>query len=61
MVEIIVVDDNDNAPEFMGKNEYSVPENCRKGSLVGFLSAHDADKNSTLRYDITLTREVRDK
>ncbi|CAG9820098.1 unnamed protein product [Phaedon cochleariae] len=54
-VVVEVLDANDNDPKFADKEyEFAVEENSRRGTLVGRVLAHDADKgvNAALRYSL---------
>jgi hypothetical protein len=49
LVIITVVDENDTPPSFTDQFIFQVKENCKIGSVVGYMTATDPDKNTTLR------------
>ena len=55
-VVVSVLDANDNDPRFLRSSayEFSIEENLRRGSLVGVVSATDADlnENAAIRYSL---------
>ena len=58
-MEVIVIDENDVPPIFLGNLTFEIKENCKIGSLIGHLNATDVDKNSTLRYTATVSTSTR--
>ncbi|XP_005462189.2 desmocollin-3 [Oreochromis niloticus] len=52
---VIVDDVNDNAPEFVGPLQFTVPEHCSAGTVVGVVSATDRDQICTDHVKIKYT------
>ncbi|XP_039463913.1 desmocollin-2-like isoform X3 [Oreochromis aureus] len=52
---VIVDDVNDNAPEFVGPLQFTVPEHCSAGTVVGVVSATDRDEIYTDHVKIKYT------
>ncbi|XP_039863480.1 desmocollin-2-like isoform X2 [Simochromis diagramma] len=52
---VIVDDVNDNAPEFVGPLQLTVPEHCSAGTVVGVVSATDRDQIGTNHVKIKYT------
>ncbi|GEM_PF-6073432 len=45
-IKIIITDVNDNSPEILKNQIFSVNESSKKGHIIGYLNATDADKNT---------------
>ncbi|XP_035771224.1 desmocollin-1-like [Neolamprologus brichardi] len=54
-LRVIVDDVNDNAPEFVGPLQFTVPEHCSAGTVVGVVSATDRDEIGTDHVKIKYT------
>ncbi|XP_026147074.1 desmocollin-2-like [Carassius auratus] len=46
-ITVIVQDQNDNAPEFIGGRFFTVEERCRAGTVIGKVNATDKDEPNT--------------
>ncbi|CAI5660262.1 unnamed protein product [Oreochromis niloticus] len=55
LLRVIVDDVNDNAPEFVGPLQFTLPEHCSAGTVVGVVSATDRDQIGTDHVKIKYT------
>ncbi|XP_072219320.1 desmocollin 2-like protein [Leuresthes tenuis] len=54
-LQVLVDDENDNAPEFTDQLQFTVPEKCEIGTIVGKVNATDRDDPKTTHVKIRFT------